>query len=608
MPLQLATLFGSTEFIKDWLLQSRSSRPLLNTSTVYHWRVDSLGPDGLTQGDNWAFITAPTVYPPTPPPKATTPSPSNGETGVSAALVILSWTSGGDTLSYNVYLNGVFQGNQSGTTFSAGALSYSTAYTWRIDPVNAVGTTTGDTWQFTTGVNPVPSKANTPTPSNGATAQDPVGMTLSWVNGGGATSYDVYINGVFQVNQAGTSYNAGNVTSFDTITWRIDSVNGSGTTTGDTWSFDTTGHATVIAWAAQVVTNGGAAPSVATKRALHVFCAGLDTDSLTASMVAINCFVPDNLIAGITPLIKGPGLTPWTNNNYVGADLTVNGLIGNGSSKYLNTGVVPDTAFGASYASCGLSIYISAADDAVTSEFGCNTGVAFDKRNLNINTSNAGSTTYDGPYNAGPGRITAANSAWAGYLSANRTSNVLATLYKANSETAHVSIGTSASDVSACTQATHALVCGALNYDGTVINFTTKRISFAAVHAGLSAVQSASFFTRIQALRIALGGGYLLPIPTKATTPSPANAAVNQQTSQTLTWANGGNATSYDVYVNGVFKGNQAGTSYATGDLGLNSSVTWRIDAKNGSGTTTGIPGPSTPTCIPRCPLGRVGL
>lgn len=89
------------------------------------------------------------------PNKPTTPSPVNandhvGNIIVSGAGPILSWANGGNTTSYNVWFNGVFQGNQAGTTFALPALAYATGYSWRIDAVNANGTTTGDTWTFTT--------------------------------------------------------------------------------------------------------------------------------------------------------------------------------------------------------------------------------------------------------------------------------------------------------------------------------------------------------------------------------------------------------------------------------------------------------------------------
>lgn len=80
-----------------------------------------------------------------------------------------------------------------------------------------------------------PSKATNPDPSNSGTITAS-SYTLAWTDGGGATSYDVWINGVkVSSSQAGTTYAATGLAG--TVTWRIDSINGSGTTTGDTWTF-----------------------------------------------------------------------------------------------------------------------------------------------------------------------------------------------------------------------------------------------------------------------------------------------------------------------------------------------------------------------------------
>lgn len=90
-----------------------------------------------------------------------------------------------------------------------------------------------------------PDKAVNPTPSNNR--QDiPVDQNISWSNGGGANSYDVYFGvsptlggGDFQENQVATSFTPGAMEYNQTYYWRIDSVNAYGTTTGDVWSFST---------------------------------------------------------------------------------------------------------------------------------------------------------------------------------------------------------------------------------------------------------------------------------------------------------------------------------------------------------------------------------
>ncbi|TFG44919.1 MAG: hypothetical protein E4H31_03400, partial [Dehalococcoidia bacterium] len=101
-----------------------------------------------------------TSYTPSVPGQATDPIPADDATKVWGATY-LSWTPGIDTDSSNVYFgtdstpdSGEFQGNQTATTYNPGALSAETTYYWRIDPVNAIGTTTGEVWCFTTNVTP----------------------------------------------------------------------------------------------------------------------------------------------------------------------------------------------------------------------------------------------------------------------------------------------------------------------------------------------------------------------------------------------------------------------------------------------------------------------
>ena len=193
------------------------------------------------------------THPTQPPNKATGPSPSNGATNQSMSTII-SWSDGGGATSYDVYFgtdptpdSGELKGNQISTSYNPGTLNYySTPYYWRIDAKNAAGTITGDVWQFTTQGAPtqLPNKVTGPNPSNGATNQS-ISTIISWSDGGGATSYDVYFgtdptpdSGELKGNQISTSYNPDLIYGTPYY-WRIDAKNSIGTTTGDVWYFTT---------------------------------------------------------------------------------------------------------------------------------------------------------------------------------------------------------------------------------------------------------------------------------------------------------------------------------------------------------------------------------
>lgn len=114
---------------------------------------------GNTHGEYTEVIGAGTankffrVAGPSLPAPATDPNPADQATNV-LLTASLSWTAGSRAISHNVYFGtsspGTFRGNQAGTTFNPGTLANNTTYYWRIDEVNAFGTTTGAVWNFTT--------------------------------------------------------------------------------------------------------------------------------------------------------------------------------------------------------------------------------------------------------------------------------------------------------------------------------------------------------------------------------------------------------------------------------------------------------------------------
>jgi len=80
----------------------------------------------------------------------------------------------------------------------------------------------------------------------------------------------------------------------------------------------------------------------------------------------------------------------------------------------------------------------------------------------------------------------------------------------------------------------------------------------------------------------------------KAINPSPSNGATSQSTTLGLSWTNGGEAASYNIYFgtdttpdSGEYKSNQSVTTYNPGILALTTTYYWRIDAKNSAGTIT---------------------
>jgi len=190
------------------------------------------------------------------PSQVSTPTPSDGAINIQTNQQ-LGWNAASGATSYDVYFgtpgNIQFKGNQGGTSYNPGSLYPSTTYNWRIDSKNSCGTTTGNTWSFTT-ICSAPIQVTGPNPSNDA-KNIPINQQLSWDPAGGATSYDIYFgtssNPPYNSNQSGISFNPGTLIAGTTYYWKIDSKNSCETTSGIIWHFSTNNNP-VLFWTGEV--------------------------------------------------------------------------------------------------------------------------------------------------------------------------------------------------------------------------------------------------------------------------------------------------------------------------------------------------------------------
>jgi hypothetical protein len=99
-------------------------------------------------------------------------------------------------------------------------------------------------------------------------------------------------------------------------------------------------------WIDNVYGNGGTV-STATAAAVNTFCADIDSAGLRSLLWRVNPMAGENLSAALVPLYRGPssggtqyGNATDTNDNFVSGDyVATSGLIGNGSTKRLRTGL-----------------------------------------------------------------------------------------------------------------------------------------------------------------------------------------------------------------------------------------------------------------------------
>jgi hypothetical protein len=109
-------------------------------------------------------------------------------------------------------------------------------------------------------------------------------------------------------------------------------------------------HPEANAWRSAVVANGGSV-SASTVKAVSTFCAAIDAAGIRDRFYRLNIFAGTGLNAALVPLYRGPSRTgtqygnatdtnvgPFVSGDYAETGAS-GGLKGNGSSKYLNTGV-----------------------------------------------------------------------------------------------------------------------------------------------------------------------------------------------------------------------------------------------------------------------------
>jgi len=105
-------------------------------------------------------------------------------------------------------------------------------------------------------------------------------------------------------------------------------------------------HPEAADWRTRVIANGGAAPSTTTMKAVSDFCKSIDSSGLRSLLWRVNPMAGSDLSSALVPLYRSntalglQGDATDTNSNFVSGDyVATSGLIGNGSSKRLSTGL-----------------------------------------------------------------------------------------------------------------------------------------------------------------------------------------------------------------------------------------------------------------------------
>jgi hypothetical protein len=288
------------------------------------------------------------------------------------------------------------------------------------------------------------------------------------------------------------------------------------------WTYpftQTAGQQLAARWAGAVVNAGGAAVGSATTNAMAYLNDAFIATNIMHKQYSYCLFVPDNLTAALMPG-RAPtysvhyengsyperGSQPYANSgSFVGGDVTINGLNGNGSTKYLDTGVLPTVC---SSDSGGLSLYVYNNTVESRAEFVSQWAPS---NELGLYANRSGGDGYFACWTeAGNGLITASGTAnFQGFYTASRTSASLSTMYYANSGQAFISIGVSSGTTSVSTVGgNRTLYLFAANSDGTATSFSSKTLSYSSVHQGFSTAEGLGEYGAVQGARVIIGGGF----------------------------------------------------------------------------------------------------
>jgi len=260
-------------------------------------------------------------------------------------------------------------------------------------------------------------------------------------------------------------------------------------------------HPEAAAWRSAVVTNGGSV-SASTMKAVSTFCAAIDTAGLRDKFFRLNLYAGNGLNAALVPLYRGPSRTGTqfgnatdTNNGpFVSADYVETGasggLQGNGTSKYLDTGLPMN--YPATNGDRHLSVYKTLAATSTDYSIGVidsgspQTLYQLVKIGTNYSYFSGGNT------NSTNGALDTGH--WVATGTVNRA------LFRNGS-----SLATSTNGSDTVNTATRPFWIFAQNNSGSLAGASDERQAAYSIGLSMTAGQVADYYTAIQAFQTALG-------------------------------------------------------------------------------------------------------
>jgi hypothetical protein len=271
-------------------------------------------------------------------------------------------------------------------------------------------------------------------------------------------------------------------------------------------------HPEAQVWRNAVIANGGTV-SGSTLAAVSQFCLAIDAAGIRDRFYRLNLFCGNGLSAALVPLYRGPSRTNTFGNTTdvavafvgLGTDYTelgsTGGLTGNGSTKYLQTGLAPSAWIGASAGSHLAAYKNTSTNSGVLLSSRFNPADSAQHQNYEIGAGgnhaggNTGSYPPPGTHNSllgvtrEPGGASAPNRAFR---------NTLLTETNAGGN------APAATSVPIAVFARNSQSTDTNSYSGMVL-FSNQRLSAYSVGTHLSSAALTSYNTAMQAFQTALG-------------------------------------------------------------------------------------------------------
>jgi hypothetical protein len=265
-------------------------------------------------------------------------------------------------------------------------------------------------------------------------------------------------------------------------------------------------------WVNRVYANGGTVSS-STAAAVNTLCDSLDAASLRDRFYRLNLFCGTGLNAALVPLYRGPSLggtqygnTTDTNNAFVGVGTDYaetgagGGLLGNGTSKYLNTGL---TVSNIGTASSGhMSAYHGLSSGVNANRYYLGANDASTSNRFYLGTDSFSSATVFGSYGATQNAtqsLAANGHGPAGHRILSRETDSSLTHYHNGSV-----VATNTTPITPAVS-TAAFAVFAANRNGTVDRFHNSWIAAYSIGLGFNSAQAAAYRDIMQTFQTALG-------------------------------------------------------------------------------------------------------